>query len=533
MEKKKVFVADKLSGEALEILKQEPSIEVDARPGLPIPERIEAASQASGMIVRSDTKATAEFLEPCKKMEIVVRAGVGVDNIDLTAATRKGIVVQNIPEGNIRSAAEHTIALLLAMARNLPQGYSTLKEGKWERSKLVGVEVLGKTLGVVGLGKIGRLVIPMARGLGMKVLGHDPFVSPGVAEELGIELVSDLGDLVSRVDFLSVHVPKSPQTKGLINGEVLARAKPNLRVVNCARGGIVDEAALIEALDRGTVAGAAVDVFEKEPPGLTPLVQHPRVIVTPHLGASTMEAQQNVAIGAANQIVDYFKTGKMTNPVNAASIPPEVQEGFLPYHELMHRLGLLQAQLLEGNPSRIAIRFFGDTLDPGIRGYLISSVLCGFLANRSSQPVNAINAQHLASEMGLVVQESQEGKSRYFHNMVKIEVEDSSGKREVGGTIRGQKGLRVVSLDDYQFDAVLEGRLLIAANEDRPGMIAVFGNVLGSHKINISYMSLGRDRTGGTAIALINLDDPVPEAALKDLRGHQGILWAKVAELPA
>jgi D-3-phosphoglycerate dehydrogenase / 2-oxoglutarate reductase len=532
MESKKVFIADPISKEALGILKEEPSIAVDARPGLPLPEKLAAVKDASGLIVRSETKVDEAFLGACDRLEIVVRAGVGVDNIDLVAATRKGIIVQNIPEGNVRSAAEHSIALLLALSRNLPQGHAGMKAGKWERSKLVGVEVQGKTLAVVGLGKIGRHVVRMALGLGMKVVGHDPFVAPGVAEELGIELLGNLADAAARADFLTLHVPVTKETRGMIGTEVLERAKPGIRIVNCARGGIVDEAALIAALDKGTVAGAAFDVFEKEPPGLTPLVEHPKVIVTPHLGASTREAQENVAIGAAAQMVDYFRSGKLTNPVNAVSIPPEVQEGFLAYRELIFRLGLLQAQLLEGNPSRVTIRFYGGIFEPKIRTYLTSMALCGFLKNRSSQPINAINAFHLAKEMGLAVEESLEGRSRYFNNMIKIRVEDSVGGREIAGTIRGQKGLRVVLLDDYQFDAVLEGRMLIAANRDRPGMIGVIGSILGSHKINVSYMSLGRDRTGGTAIALINLDGEVPAGVLKDLREHEGILWAKVVELP-
>jgi D-3-phosphoglycerate dehydrogenase / 2-oxoglutarate reductase len=529
---KKVFVADPVSGEAVEILRREPSIVVDARPGLPLPDKLAAVSDAAGLIVRSETKVDEAFFAACNRLEIVVRAGVGVDNIDLPAATRKGVIVQNIPEGNVRSAAEHSIALLLALARNLPQGHATMKAGQWERSKLVGVEVQGKTLLVVGLGKIGRHVTRMALGLGMKVIGHDPFVAPGVAEELGIELVTNLGEAVGRADFLTLHVPKSKETAGLIGREILARARRGLRIVNCARGGIVDEAALIEALDKGVVEGAAFDVYEKEPPGLTPLVEHPKVIVTPHLGASTREAQENVAIGAAFQIVDYFKSGKLTNPVNAISIPPEVQEGFLPYRDLIFRLGILQAQLLEGNPSRVTIRFYGEIFEPKIRSYLTSMALCGFLKNRSTQPVNAINAHHLAKERGLAVEESHEGKSRYFHNLIKIGVEDSAGARTIGGTTRGQKGLRFVLLDDYQFDAVLEGRILIAANRDRPGMIGVIGNILGSHQINISYMSLGRDRTGGTAVALINLDDTVSPQALDDLRKHEGMLWAKVVELP-
>src|SRR5262245_6656851 len=272
----------------------------------------------------------------------------------------------------------------------------------------------------------------MALGLGMKVVAHDPFVAPAVAEELGVELQGDLAEAASRADFLTVHVPLSPQTKGIVGREVFSRARPGLRLINCARGGVVDEAALLDALEKGTVAGAAFDVFEKEPPGLTPLVEHPRVVVTPHLGASTREAQENVALGAAQQIADYFRSGRLTNPVNAVSIPPEVEEGFLPYRELTYRLGLLHAQLLEGNPSRVRASYYGDLFEPKIRSYLTSIALCGFLKNRSAQPVNPINAPHLASEMGLAVEERHEGRSRYFHNIVKIHVEDTGGGRELG-----------------------------------------------------------------------------------------------------
>ena len=532
MTAKTVFIADPISEEAIGILRNEPSISVDARPGLTLPEKLEAARRCAGLIVRSETKVDEAFLKHCEKLEIVVRAGVGVDNIDLPAATRKGVIVQNIPDGNVRSAAEHSVALLMALARNLPQGHLGMKAGKWERSKLVGVELQGKTLVVVGLGKIGRQVVRMAAGLGMKVVGFDPFIAPTIAGELGIDLAQTIGDAVARADFLSVHVPLSKETRGIVGREALAAARPGIRIVNCARGGVVDEAALVEALNSGKVAGAAVDVFEKEPPGMTPLVEHPKVIVTPHLGASTREAQENVALAAAQQLVDYFRSGKLSFPVNAVSIPPEVQEGFLPYRELAFQLGVLQAQFLEGNPAKISVRFWGDRFDAKIRSYLTSSVLCGFLKNRSAQPVNPINAFHLASEMGLAVEEAHEGKSRYFHDMIRVRVESSASAHDVGGTIRGQKGLRLVSLDDYQFDAVLEGRLMLVSNQDRPGMIGVIGNLLGSFQVNISNMTLGRDRTGGTAIAILNIDNAIDERAVEELRRQAGILWVKVVELP-
>jgi D-3-phosphoglycerate dehydrogenase len=529
-QQKRVFIADKISEDALRILREVP-IDVDYRPGLPPQEKKAAVATASALIVRSETKATKELLEGATCLELIVRAGVGVDNIDVEAATRKGIVVQNIPDGNVRSAAEHTVALMLALARNVPQGTATMKEGKWERSKLTGVEVRGKTLGIVGLGKIGRHVAQMAAGMGFRILGHDPYVAPRLAEELNVELVSDLGQLMERVDFLTVHVPSTATTKKLINEELLNRAKPGIRIINCARGGIVDEAALVKALDANKVAAAAIDVFEEEPPGLTPLVAHPRVICTPHLGASTREAQENVAIAAANQVIDYLLHKKLHSPVNAIALDPELAERMLPYRELALRLGRLQAQLLEGNPIRLSIKYYGDIFDQRAQAYITNCVLEGFLARRSEQPVNVINAKALANEQGLAVEERAEGKSRYFVNMLKVEVEDGAGKRDVGGTIRGRSGLRVVSLDSHHFDAVLEGHILMTANRDKPGMIGVIGNVLASEKVNISNMSLGRDRTGGTAISLLNVDEPVTQAALERLRANDGILWVKAVSV--
>lgn len=529
-DKKQVFIADKLSDDALDVLEDVP-ITVDYRPDLSVEEKHAALQKADALIVRSATKVTKELLEGVEKLELIVRAGVGVDNIDVEAATRKGIVVQNIPEGNVRSAAEHSIALLLALARNVPQGHASLKDGKWERSKLMGVEVQGKTLGIVGLGKIGRHVATMAKGLGFRICVHDPYIAPRLAEELNVELVQDLGELAERVDFLTIHVPSGPSTKKLIGAEILGRAKPGLRLINCARGGIVDEEALLEALEKGSVAGAALDVFSEEPPGATPLVMHPCVIVTPHLGASTREAQQNVAIAAAQQVVDYLLYRRLSTPVNAVVLDPELRETMLPYRDLALRLGRLQAQLLEGNPVRVSIKYYGDIFDECLQSYIANSVLEGFLERGSVQPVNVVNARALAKDQGLAVEERTEGKSRYFANMIRVAVEDGGGSREVGGTIRGRSGLRLVSLDAYHFDAVLEGNILITANQDKPGMIGVLGNVLASGSINISNMSLGRDRTGGTALSLLNLDGALSEEILGKLRSHDGILWAKAVDV--
>jgi D-3-phosphoglycerate dehydrogenase len=531
-EKKLVFVADPLSGEALERLEGVDGLEVLNAPGLARPEALEIAARAHGIIVRSQTQIDAEFLAGCARLEVVVRAGVGVDNIDVEAATRRGVVVQNVPEGNTRSAAEHTIAMMTALARNVPQAVASMRAGEWDRKSFVGTELLGKTLGVVGLGKIGRQVAHMATGLGMKIVGFDPFIAPQMSDELGIALAPSIDELIAGVDFLTLHVPLSPQTRDLVSAAVLAKARRGLFLINCARGGIVDEMGLLAALESGAVQGAALDVFAKEPPEYPELVRHPRVIATPHLGASTREAQLNVATASAQQMIDYFIEGRLTSPVNATAFAPEFLRGVEPYKELAFRLGVLQSQLGEGNPARVRLRFHGDLFDAELERYLTSATLCGFLQDRCSQPVNPVNARHLAAEMGLVVEEVAEGRSRYFHQMIRVEVESAGGARRVAGTIRGQKGLRLVALDDYHFDAVLEGTLLIIQNEDRPGMIGVIGNILAQRDVNISYMSLGRDRSGGTAIALLNLDEPVPRAIVEDLEAQPGIRWARLTKVP-
>lgn len=531
MARKKLFIPDSLSTDALAVFRDHPDIEVDYRPNLPLEEKLKAAASADAVIVRSATQVDARFLESAPELRIVVRAGVGVDNVDVDVATRRGIVVQNVPDGNTRSAAEHTIAMILALARNIPQAFVSMREGKWERSKFVGVEVRGKTLGVVGLGKIGRHVIDMAKGLGFRVLVHDPYVAPRMAEEMGVELVRDVADLASRSDFLTIHVPKTPETIGLISDNVFANAHEGLRLVNCARGGIVDEEALLRALESGKVAGAALDVFSEEPPTRTDLVHHSRVVVTPHLGASTREAQENVAVDAARQIVDFFESGKLHSPVNTVTLDPELREGVDPYARLAVGLGRLQAQLLEGNPVRVTVKCYGRVFEPKVASYVTASVLEGFLKDRAATPVNRINARLIAQDQGLVVEERHEGQSSYFVDLLKVEVVDDKGRREVGGAIRGRRGLRLVTLDSYQFDAVLEGHLLITSNIDRPGMIGALGQALAAHEINISYMSLGRDRSGGTALAVLNVDSPVPEAALRDLEKVDGLSWAKAVDV--
>lgn len=524
---KRVFIADSFSEDALKVLEESSGLEVDYRPGLPLDEKLSAVAPAHALIVRSATKVRGELLEAGENLELIVRAGVGVDNIDVEAATLKGVVVQNVPEGNTRSAAEHAIALILALARNVPQANASMKDGQWERKKFMGVELRSKSLGVVGLGRIGRHVVEMASGLGFQVLAFDPFVAPAMAEQLGVELIQDLEELASRVDFMTVHVPLLPQTRGLIGEKILASARPGMRLINCARGGIVDEGALLTALEEGQVSGAAIDVFAEEPPGLSELVAHPGVVVTPHLGASTREAQENVALGASKLVIDYFQHRRLHSAVNAVHLDPDLRDDVQPYRELALKLGRLQAQLLDGNPERVVVKFYGKLFNDRIQSYLTNSVLEGFIGGRSAQPVNFINARALAKDQGLAVEERSEGQSRYFVNMLRVQVSGSGESREVGGTIRGRSGLRLVSLDEYHFDAVLEGALVLTENEDRPGIIGAIGSALGAQGVNVSYMSLGRDESGGTAISVLNTDEPVGQKVIDELVSNAGIRWVR------
>lgn len=524
----RVLVSDKIDEAALEPLKAE-GIEVSYVPG----DRARALQMMpghGGLVVRSATKVDGEFLAGSPDLQVVVRAGAGVDNIDVDEATRRGIVVMNTPGGNTRSAAEHTVALLMASARAIPQADRLMKQGEWPRGKFMGVELQGKALGLVGLGKVGRQVARMAVGLGMRVIAHDPFIAESLAEELQVSL-KELDAVLQESDFISIHAPLTEKTRGLIGAEQFRLMRKGVRIVNTARGAVIDENALLEALDSGKVAGVALDVYSKEPPGDLPVIKHERVVTTPHMGASTQEAQANVATAAVEQLVLFFRSGQIRNAVNAISLDPQVLEGIEPYRELSIRLGSFQGQFLDGNPSRFAAQFHGDIFDPSIQSYLTSCALEGFLARTFDRPVNAVNARFLAAENGIAV-ETATTKSRSFANLVRIEVEGRWGRRQVSGTIFGKQMLRLVTIDDYNLDAILEGDILVSANEDRPGMIGKLGERIGSFGLNIANMSLGRDISGGTAVSLFNLDQPPPAGFVDAVRSIEGILWARTVALP-
>ncbi|MFO0965919.1 MAG: phosphoglycerate dehydrogenase [Gemmataceae bacterium] len=462
----------------------------------------------------------------------MVRAGVGVDNIDVAAATRRGIIVMNTPGGNTVSTAEQTVTLLMALARHTPFADASLHAGKWERNKFVGTQLAGKTLGVIGLGRIGREVARRAAGLDMKVLGFDPFLSPDRAAQLGIEATADLKSLLPRVDFLTVHTPLTPETTGLIGARELAAMKKGARVINCARGGIIDEAALADALKSGHIAGAALDVFVQEPPPADhPLLKMPNVVVTPHLGASTVEAQESVALEAAQLLIDYLTKGAIGFAVNVAPVDrTELQELKL-YIDLARRLGLLHAQMAQGAIRKAELSYRGEVARRSTK--LISAAFAaGLLEAALDQNVNIVNAELLARERGIEIAEHLQPKKGDFASLVKTEVFTDKGSYVASGTLFGNQFLRITQLGPYHLEAYLDGVLLIFTHRDVPGLIGFIGTIFGKNQVNIAQMNVGRQQAGGEAIAVLNLDSPPPEEALREVRAHEKIHSLHVVKLP-
>ncbi len=528
---RRVLISDPVAPEALEVFKSAAGFEADFKTGLKPAELLEIIAGYDGLIVRSETKVTAEVLGRAERLRAVVRAGAGVDNIDVEAATRRGVLVMNCPAGNTVAAAEHTIALMLSLARNVPQANAALKAGRWERTKFVGAEVTDKVLGVIGLGKIGREVARRAVGLGMQVVGFDPFLTEEAAKSLKLETLP-LDQVIARSDFLTVHVPLTAETRALIGRDALERAKPGVRILNVARGGIVDEAALADAIRSGKVAGAALDVFEQEPPPADhPLLGLERVIVTPHLGASTKEAQEAVGTQSAQQLVAYLRDGAVANAVNMVAVEPALLRKVAAWQNLSERLGSMQAQLLRGRLKRIAISYAGEVFGANERKLLTLAVLTGFLKRFAADPVNYVNAAHFARQHGLDVVEQTSLRSEDFVNLISVVVEADEGTRRVAGTIFGEKFPRIVFLDGYDTDAIPAGHMLLVSNNDTPGIIGKIGTLMGENKINIATMTVGRDASGGTALAILNVDSPLPPAVVRRLEGEPGIVWAKTIQL--
>jgi D-3-phosphoglycerate dehydrogenase len=527
----RVLVSDKLPAAGLDLMRQA-GLEIDDRQKLKGVELQEALRQADGVIVRSDTRITATELENPGRLRVIVRAGVGVDNIDVAAATRRGIVVMNTPGGNTVSTAEHTITLLMALARHAPAADASLRQGKWERNKFVGTQLAGRTLGVIGLGRIGREVARRAAGLDMKIIGFDPFLATAGAAQLGLETVSNLDQLLPRVDFLTVHTPLTEETRDLIDVRRLALLPKGARVINCARGGIINEAALVEALRSGHLAGAALDVFVEEPlPVNHPLLQLPNVVVTPHLGASTLEAQLSVATEAAQLIVDYLVRGVIGFAVNMAAVDKAELAELRLYVDMARRLGLIQAQISQGTIQKVELHYRGEVARRSTR-LITAAFAAGLLEAGLDQQVNIVNAPLLAAERGIELVEQTSSQQGDFSTLLRVDLMTDKQTYSAAGTLFGNQFLRLVQLGPHHLEAFMDGVMLLFSHRDVPGLIGFIGNIFGEHQVNIAQMTVGRQQPGGEAIAVLNLDSLPPEDALKEVRAHPLISSVSVVKLP-
>jgi len=524
----RILATDNLKKEGVELL-QKAGFDVEATGKLSPEELKEKIKGVDVLIVRSGTKVTQEVIEASDKLKIIGRAGVGVDNIDIPSATRKGIVVMNAPTGNTVSAAEHAIALLLALARNIPWAHASLIKGEWDRKRFMGTEVYGKTLGIIGLGRVGTHVAKCALGLGMKVLGYDPFISREAAERIGVKMV-EFDELLSLSDFITLHVPLTPHTRHLIGEKEFQKMKKGVRIINSARGGVIDEEALYNAIKEGIVKGAALDVFEEEPPKDCPLIGLPEVIVTPHLGASTLEAQFNVAVEIASQIVDALKKGIYRNALNLPAIPTGEWKEISPYLQLSEKLGTFLGELCEKTVKEISVEFLGDL---GVSQYsiLVSAVLKGMLSVILPGSITYVNARMLAEERGIKVMERESKRGEDFTSAIRVKVVEEKGEREVTGALFERKIPRIVSIDGFGVEVEPEGNILLCYGLDKPGLIGKIGKILGDKGINIARMTFSRKRKGGEAITVLNVDSPVSERIREEIEKLEDIDKAEVIVL--
>lgn len=525
----KVLVSDSLAKEGIEILNAAHGIEVDVKTGLTPEELVGIIGDYDALVIRSATKAKGAVLDAAKNLKIIGRAGIGVDNVDVPAATRRGIIVMNTPAGNIVTTAEHAIALMMSLVRRIPQADASMKEGKWEKKAFEGTEIYGKALGVVGLGNIGSIVADRALGLKMDVIAYDPFISEERAQKMGVKLVS-LDELFEKSDIISIHVPLVEETKNLLNAAAFAKMKKGVYVICAARGGIVDEGALLEALNSGKVAGAALDVFATEPPGLNPLVTNPKVVCTPHLGASTAEAQLAVSVQVAEQIVEYFTTGTIKNAVNLPNIPSETLARMRPYLEVAKSLGRLHAQMgIEGLVG-VNVEYSGRAAE-GRTSLITASVLAGLLSSSFGESVNLVNAPIWARERGIRVMETTKVDGEDYSSLIRVIVESSRGKNILAGAIFHDREPRLVEIDGLAIEALPHGHLLIISNWDKPGIVGNVGTTLGKHSINIGQFQFGRESIGGRAVTVVNIDSEPSEKVLAELRGLPNILSVTKAYL--
>lgn len=530
-----VIVLDTLSQEGLDLLDAAPGITYEVRTGLKGDDLRNALAEFDGAICRSGVKITPESLEGNRRLKAIVRAGVGTDNINSAAATRAGVVVMNTPAGNTLSTAEHAITLMLALSRNVAPAYQGLIEGRWDRAKYMGAQVAGKTLGVVGLGRIGLAVVKRAQALEMRVLGYDPFMSKEKAKELGIEWYEKVDDMLPHVDYLSVHTPLTEETRNLIDIPQLDRLKPGVRLINAARGGIYNEAALVEGLKSGKIGGVALDVFAEEPCTNSPLFGMPGVLCTPHLGASTEEAQTQVAVEAVHLLTDFLTTGQIKNAVNIASLDAKLLEQLRGYLDVAFRLGKLAAGLIPSGLKSCKLTYRGEIAARDTK-VLTAAFSAGLLQGAMADDVNLVNASLLLEERGIKLSSEARTDMGAFRSAMSFEIEGADGqKHKATGTVFGQSMPRLVSLDGYRLEAYLDGCLLVFTHKDVPGIIGGVGMAFGEHNVNIGQMAVGRagDVPGGEAVGILNLDCEPPAAALEAVRKLPAIGSAKVIHLPS
>lgn len=525
----RVLVSDSVSDKGLAILRAEKDIEVVVDTKMTPDQLTAEIGKYDALIVRSATKVTREVIEAAARLKIIGRAGAGVDNIDLEAATNRGVIVVNTPGGNSVSTAEHTVAMLLAMARNIPQAHMSTKQGKWDRKSFTGVEIQGKVLGVVGLGRIGREVAKRGIGLSMDVLGYDPFISEDLARSLGISLV-DLDDLCCQADFITVHTPLNEHTRGLIDARRIGLMKQGVRIVNCARGGIIDEKALTDGLKSGKVAAAALDVFENEPPTASELVGLDNVVLTPHLGASTEEAQENVAVDVARQVVRALQGKSFRNAVNLPSTDPETYEFLRPYLSLASRLGAFLGSTASGSLEAVEIEYTGDLADLDV-GAVTNYLLQGFLAPVIEVPVTIVNAPLIARSRGIRVSETKSKDHRGFPSTIRAKAIGKEMQRSISGTVYEGSELRIVEVDGYRVDFEPAGDVLLIPHMDKPGVIGAVGQLLGRESINIAAMYVGRKEIGGRAVMLLGIDGSPSKSALEAVKTVDGVLDVRYVKM--
>ncbi len=525
----KILVSDSLSPRGVAVLEQG-GFRPEIKTKLSKEQLLEEIKDYDGIIVRSGTKVTSDVIDAGRRLKIIGRAGTGLDNVDCEAATRRGIVVMNTPGGNTITTAEHTIAMIVTMSRKIPQAVASTKAGKWEKSKFMGAELFNKTLGLVGLGQIGTYVTKLAQGLAMQVIGYDPYLAPGRARVLGIETV-ELDELLRRADFISVHTPLTNETRSLINAQAIQQMKDGVMIVNCARGGIINEQDMYEALTSKKVAGAAFDVFAEEPVNPDhPLLALDNFICTPHIGASTEEAQENVAVAIAEQFVDYFKKGVSRGAVNVPSVPPEVLLQLHPYLGLAERMGLFQAQLIDGGIEQVTVECSGEVANLSLAPLTVS-VLKGLLAPILQDGVNAVNAPFIAKKRGIEVKEVKGSDAGDYTSVIRLHVTVGTQTHQLAGTLYHKKDPRIIESNAYAVEVIPEGYMLLIYNVDRPGVIGTVGRILGEHDMNIARMQCSRAQKGSHALLIIGLDEPPPLHVMESVKREQDILSVRLVDL--